>query len=139
MKKIDLILVVLVFIFGTTELWAQQQRRERPNPKKVLHLLDTDKDGKISKAEVERAPRKYEQAPRKYLYDNFEQIDQNKDKYIDLTELQNDDSRCNHSGHHAHKHGKHKCKNSRQNDCKKVKHRGHHSKHDCNYKRKNCN
>ncbi len=94
-------------------------RDRRPNPEKMLDLLDGNQDGKISKVEAE-------QAPRKYLSEHFCDFDQNEDEYIDLHELKNADHRCNN-------HLRHKDCYNRKNKCNHRRH--HHGSHS----RKNCN
>ena len=61
---------------------AQFARGEKPNPEQIFKMLDTNKDGRISKTEAEKAKRKM-------LARNFDLIDINKDGFIEKEELEN--------------------------------------------------
>ncbi len=81
MKRVNVILAMLVVVFGVTTLSAQHgQRGHRLSHEKVFYQLDKNDDGKISKAEAE-------QAPRKRLSENFDKLDANTDGYIEKSEF----------------------------------------------------
>lgn len=71
-----------VLLMGTS-LYAQNRRghRKPPSPEKMIAHLDTDEDGKISKAEAEAAERGK-------LKEHFDKIDTDGDIYITAEELQ---------------------------------------------------
>ncbi len=60
----------------------QNGRKGKPNPEMIFKFLDRDKDGKLSRAEAENAPKKK-------LAENFDLIDGNSDGFIDKEELMN--------------------------------------------------
>lgn len=76
------LMVVMVAGLFTTAGFSQETKQERPkqDPEKMFKTLDTDADGKLSEAEVEKAQRGR-------LKENFAEIDTNKDKFIDKEEL----------------------------------------------------
>jgi Ca2+-binding EF-hand superfamily protein len=82
MNKKWLMVIMLVSMFTTVQSFAQEGKQDRPkgDPDKMFKALDTDADGKLSKAEVEKAQRGR-------LKDNFEAIDTNKDSFLDKTEI----------------------------------------------------
>jgi len=81
MNKKWLMVIMLVSIFTTAQSFAQEkQDRPKGDPEKMFKALDTDADGKLSKAEVEKAQRGR-------LKDNFDAIDTNKDTFLDRAEI----------------------------------------------------
>lgn len=81
MNKKWLMVIMLVSIFTTATTFAQDKKeRPRPQPGKMFDALDTDADGKLSVAEVEKAQRGR-------LKEDFAVIDTNKDSYLDKEEL----------------------------------------------------
>ncbi|MXN92646.1 hypothetical protein GR160_15565 [Flavobacterium sp. Sd200] len=82
MNKKWLMVFMLAGIFTTAQSFAQEGKQERPrqDPEQMFKALDTDADGKLSEAEVEKAQRGR-------LKENFAEIDTNKDKFIDKDEL----------------------------------------------------
>lgn len=55
--------------------------KKPPSPEKIIEKFDTDKDGKISKTEVEKDKKGH-------LKENFDKIDSNNDEYLNKEELQ---------------------------------------------------
>lgn len=79
MKKITGVAVAALFM--TAAVNAQdREHRKPPSPEKVVEHLDTDKDGKISKAEADAAERGK-------LSEHFDDVDSNADGYVDAAEL----------------------------------------------------
>ncbi len=82
MTKRILGICVAMSVLMTTSAFAQRgERREPPKPEELVKRLDTDKDGKISKAEAEVAPRGR-------LKEHFDKIDANEDGFIEAKELE---------------------------------------------------
>ena len=81
MNKKWLMVIMLVSMFTTVQSFAQEKvKGDKPNGEKMFAALDTDADGKLSEAEVDKAQRGK-------LKENFVAIDTNKDKFIDKDEL----------------------------------------------------
>jgi len=59
---------------------GEQRRGGKPDPAKILEVLDTDNDSQISRREASKDRRGR-------ISENFDQIDTNKDDVIDLEEL----------------------------------------------------
>lgn len=79
MKK--LLFAAGVVLMMSTSVFAQdKERRQPPPPEKVVAHLDTDKDGKISKAEADKAERGR-------LKEHFDDVDGNADGYVTTEEL----------------------------------------------------
>ncbi len=79
MKNVNVILAMLMIVFGAMQLSAQN-RKHNPCPEKAFNLLDKNDDGRISKKEAE-------QAPVKHLSENFDKLDTNADGYIEKSEF----------------------------------------------------
>lgn len=76
---------MLIGMFTTAQSFAQEVKREkltgdRPRREDMFTKLDTDADGKLSQAEIEKSDKKF-------LKENFVTIDTNKDNFIDKAEL----------------------------------------------------
>lgn len=81
MKQYIFILAILCLATAGSGTYAQQKGRGKNiNPDKAFEKLDTDKDGKISKEEVDKADR-----PR--LKENFSKIDADGDGFISKEEF----------------------------------------------------
>ena len=81
MKTKWLAAIMLVALFATTGANAQEKvTKGKPHHVKMFDTLDADKDGKLSKAEVD-------QSDKGKLKENFAAIDSNKDSFIDKAEL----------------------------------------------------
>jgi Ca2+-binding EF-hand superfamily protein len=81
MNKQWIMVIMLVSIFTTTASFAQDKKETpKPEPGKMFNALDTDADGKLSVAEVDKAQRGK-------LKEDFTVIDTNKDSYLDKEEL----------------------------------------------------
>ena len=81
--------MVLSAVLTTTGAFAQDQEPQKlqdrqkggqRDPQEMFNRLDADKDGKLSLAEVEKAPQGK-------LKENFTAIDANKDSFLDKEEL----------------------------------------------------
>jgi Ca2+-binding EF-hand superfamily protein len=79
--KTKILTVVLMSTLFTIATYAQEQT-DKPKPEKegMFKKLDTDADGKISKAEADKAEKGM-------IKEKFTDIDTNKDEYIDKEEL----------------------------------------------------
>lgn len=82
MNKKWLMVIMLVSMFTTAQSFAQDtnKRQKGEGGEKMFAALDTDSDGKLSVAEVDKAQKGK-------LKENFAEIDANKDKFIDKDEL----------------------------------------------------
>ncbi|MFP9112749.1 hypothetical protein ACLI1A_02335 [Flavobacterium sp. RHBU_3] len=82
MKNTLLRAMVLGCVLTAATGFAQDKTTEKPqrNGEKMFEKLDADGDGKLSKDEVAKAERPM-------LKDKFDEIDTNKDKYLDKDEL----------------------------------------------------
>ncbi len=81
MKQYISILAILCLAAISSDTYAQQKGHGKNiNPDKVFEKLDADKDGKISKEEVDKADR-----PR--MKENFSKIDADGDGFISKEEL----------------------------------------------------
>lgn len=80
MVKSILATAVLTVIMSTAMYAQDRAGRKPPSPEKVVAHLDTDKDGKISKAEADAAERGK-------LSEHFDDVDSNADGYVDAAEL----------------------------------------------------
>jgi Ca2+-binding EF-hand superfamily protein len=73
--------IMLAALFATAGVNAQDKTtKAKPDHAKMLVTLDTDKDGKLSKAEVDKSDKEK-------LKENFAAIDANKDSYLDKAEV----------------------------------------------------
>jgi len=75
-----LVIITLAISNPDTTTAQQKGRGKNIDPDKVFEKLDTDKDGKISKEEVDKADR-----PR--LKENFSKIDTDNDGFISKEEF----------------------------------------------------
>jgi|APAra7269096979_1048534.scaffolds.fasta_scaffold00104_83 Ca2+-binding EF-hand superfamily protein len=80
MKKI-FVAAILFTALSTVKTYAQDQQ-PKPKHEGLFQKLDTDGDGKISKAEADK-----QEKGRFNLKEKFDAIDANKDSYIDKEEL----------------------------------------------------
>ena len=81
MNKKWMMVIMLVSMFTTVATSAQgKQDRQGQHPAKMFASLDTDADGKLSQAEVDKAQKGK-------LKENFTAIDTNKDSFLDKAEL----------------------------------------------------
>jgi len=88
MKKQFLMVAMLIGMFTTAQSFAQVAEEtkvdgpkgERPKREDMFTKLDSDADGKLSQAEIEKSDKKF-------LKENFVTIDTNKDNFIDKAEL----------------------------------------------------
>ena len=83
MKNKFLMVAMLVGMFTTVQSFAQEVKEakgEKPKRENMFTKLDTDADGKLSQAEIEKSDKKF-------LKENFAVIDTNKDNFIDKDEL----------------------------------------------------
>lgn len=73
--------MMLAGMFTTVQSFAQdKEKRQRPDGGKMFETLDTDANGKLSEAEVDKAQKGR-------LKEHFGDVDTNKDKFIDREEL----------------------------------------------------
>jgi Ca2+-binding EF-hand superfamily protein len=81
-KKILLsVSLLLACAFVSVSVNAQDHKDHKKDPEKVIKSLDTNNDGKISKAEAEKAEKGK-------LKDHFAKVDANGDGFVDKTELE---------------------------------------------------
>jgi Ca2+-binding EF-hand superfamily protein len=81
MNKKGLLVIMLISMFTTAQSFAQEQQDgNKPKRENIFAKLDTDADGKLSKAEADKAEKGK-------LTENFTAIDANKDGFIDKPEL----------------------------------------------------
>lgn len=81
-KKIVLsVSLLLACAFVSVNVNAQDHKDHKKDPEKVIKRLDTNNDGKISKAEADKA----EEGK---LKDHFAKVDANGDGFVDKTELE---------------------------------------------------
>ncbi|KOS07057.1 hypothetical protein AM493_14205 [Flavobacterium akiainvivens] len=83
MNKKVFALLLMAGLFTTAGAVAQEKviKGERlQKAKDAFEDIDTDKDGKISKAEAEKGPKGY-------LNEHFAEIDTNKDNFVEKPEL----------------------------------------------------
>ncbi|MBW7912166.1 MAG: EF-hand domain-containing protein [Taibaiella sp.] len=79
-QYISMLVIILAINNPDTTIAQQKGRGKNIDPDKVFEKLDTDKDGKINKEEVEKADR-----PR--LKENFSKIDADSDGFISKEEF----------------------------------------------------
>lgn len=81
MTRKFLTVMMLGGMLATTGVYAQD-KTEKPkrDPEQMFNKLDADKDGKLSKEEVDKSEKGR-------LKENFTAIDTNKDTYLDKDEL----------------------------------------------------
>lgn len=76
-----LTVMMLGSVLATTGAYAQDKpEKQKRDPQEMFNKLDTDKDGKLSQAEVEKSEKGR-------LKENFATIDTNKDSFLDKEEL----------------------------------------------------
>jgi len=81
MNKKGLLVIMLISTFTTVQSFAQEQQDGyKPKRENTFAKLDTDADGKLSKAEADKSEKGK-------LKENFTAIDANKDGFIDKPEL----------------------------------------------------
>ncbi|SEW51834.1 EF-hand domain-containing protein [Chitinophaga arvensicola] len=90
MKKHFLVAGLLMATLVSVKTYAQQPQQQQPQQQHdregFFKKLDTDGDGKLSKAEVDAAVAGGDKRLSK-LKENFDAIDSNKDTFIDKDEL----------------------------------------------------
>lgn len=80
-KKIITACVALSVLLLANDSFAQEGgKRKPPKPEEIVKRLDKDNDGKISKEEADGAPRGR-------MKEHFDDIDANKDGFIEAQEL----------------------------------------------------
>jgi len=85
MIKKFFVVALLVTAFTTAKTYAQEQQpqpQQKHHHEGIFQKLDTDKDGKISKAEADK-----QEKGRFSLKEKFDVIDANKDSFVDKEEL----------------------------------------------------
>jgi Ca2+-binding EF-hand superfamily protein len=81
MNKKGLLVIMLISMFTIVQSFAQEQQdANKPKRENMFAKLDTNADGKLSKAEAYKAEKGK-------LNENFAAIDVNKDGFIDKPEL----------------------------------------------------
>ncbi len=81
MIKKTIVASALTFVFGLSVSYAQQAGdRQNPEHQSIFQRLDTDGDGKISKAEAAAAEKGH-------LKDKFDVVDTNHDGFITKEEM----------------------------------------------------
>ena len=83
MNKKWLMVIMLVSMFTTVQSFAQEVKETKGNkPKRedMFTKLDSDANGKLSQAEVDKSDKKF-------LKEKFADIDTTKDNFIDKEEL----------------------------------------------------
>lgn len=81
MIKKTIVASALTLLLGVSVSYAQQTgEKQNPDHQSMFERLDTDKDGKISKAEADKAEKGR-------LKDNFSKIDTNGDSFITKEEM----------------------------------------------------
>ncbi len=76
------LLFTALFVVALGASAQEQPERTKPNPQEMFKKMDTDADGRISKAEAQ----KFKDGKTK-MNENFAKIDKNKDSYLDKEEL----------------------------------------------------
>ena len=79
-KMVSIVTTVIVLATAPAAIAQQEKGHRPPPPEKVIERLDTDKDGKISKAEADKAERGR-------MKEHFDKIDSNGDGFIEAKEL----------------------------------------------------
>ncbi|WP_291911835.1 hypothetical protein [Chitinophaga sp. CB10] len=87
MKQLFVAGLLMGATFFTVETYAQQpQQPQQDRREGFFKKIDTDNDGKLSKAEVDAAAKEDKRTSR--LSENFAAIDANKDGFLTKEELQ---------------------------------------------------
>lgn len=81
------LLIATTLVSAKTFAQDQQPQQPKQNHEGFFKKVDTDGDGKLSKAEVDAAASKDDNKGLAKLKENFDAIDANKDGFIDKDEL----------------------------------------------------